>query len=488
MSSSCSSIFSSVFHLRSPIRPVPLLAVSVLRVLRVLRGCSTLLLICLLLPACGSKDDASASAGADPGPEPAETSSAERIIETGGFFPSPPGIFRKWGNGSLFALGDVDHDGVTDFVAASGTYPGSFALFSGAKGAEIWRVTGKTSSKVGTDEKPYVLSDIALAGDQNADGIPDIFAREDWNKKSFLIFSGANGILIARADAQQAQWPIRVYDFTRDGTPDLLFHWPRGISFQVFAGGTFTVAAAPEQVLGDPAGMRQDLIVPDYADVNGDGLNDLLAAVRARESYELAVISAADFSVIQRRPWPEDIARTQAIFACPGDVNADGTPDLIISAKQGAGESGDSSWLAALSGVDFSRIWQINGEDLPGGPKRIRVDVKTKERRELPGDVGFGDQIILIHDLDADGVKDIAIATYALEDGKSVPAVRVFSAATGRVLALITLPTRKAVLVGAQIEYLESIDKKNTPGLALDVRIPGKEGVCGVAVIELPSP
>lgn len=412
---------------------------------------------------------------------------ARLIIETGGYLPSAPSIYRRWVTGGLAELGDINDDGYTGLLVGSGEYPGSFAAYSGKDGKVIWQVkalVGKAAQAA--DEPGYTLKDFALIGDQNGDGTPEIFVRNDWSNKEAFIFSGKDGSRILRAETGRAFTPVRVYDVTGNGIDDLVFIYGYELGVRCLSAKDLSETLNKKNLLQvDPKLVWQKWLLPRLPDINGDGIDDYLVGSTDKEKSEWIFLSGKDFTVLRRMPVKRDIAGGMAVFACAGDLNADGTPDLIITENRGAESDDDVSYLALFSGADGTQIWQVAGSSLPGGPRRIAVDVKTGEKRELPGDVGFGNPVTLLSDLDGDGAREIACALPTILDDKHTRGVLIFSGATGKHLATLTLDPKQGYLKGNQLLFLESADPQGKSALAVSGTT--KKQSYMVAIFDLPK-
>lgn len=412
---------------------------------------------------------------------------ARLIIHTDGYLPSAPGLYRRWVTGGLGELGDINNDGYTDLLVGSGKYPGSFAAYSGKDGEEIWQVkalVGKAAQAAG--EPGYTLKDFALIGDQNGDGIPEIFVRNDWSDKEAFIFSGRDGLRILRAETGRTFTPVRVYDVTGDGVDDLVFIYGYELGVRALSAKDLSETLKKENLLQvDPKLVWQEWLVPSFPDLNGDGIDDYLVGSRDQEKSEWIFLSGKDFTALRRVPVKRDIVVGTIFFASPGDLNSEGTPDLIITNNMGADVNKDVSYLALYSGADGTQIWQVAGSSLPGGPCRIAVDAKTGERRELPGDVGFGAPVTLLSDLDGDGAREIACALPTIVGKKPVHGVLIFSGATGEHLTTLTLGPKQGYLRGDQMLFLASADHQATAALAVSGTTRDKGYM--VAIFDLPK-
>lgn len=441
------------------------------------RVLACLLSIIFLCGACGGKEEVEAGG---------IVGGARLIIPTGGYLPSTMPVYKHWLTGGLAELGDVDGDGCTDLLIGSGEYPGSFAAYSGQDGKMLWRVKAKTSKTTKVDgEKGYVFKDFVLIGDQNGDGIPEIFIRNDWTDKEAFIYSGKDGARILRQTTGRITCPLRTYDLSGDGGVDLVFIHIYRLSVRALSVKDFAETLVRTPLLKvDAKSVKLKLLAPKAQDINEDGIAEYMVSTDDKENAEILFLSGKDFSILKRLPVTQEIAATMAHVACPGDLNEDGTPDLVVTNNRGAEVNAEVSYLAAHSGKDGAQLWQVAGSSLPGGPTRIRIDVKTKKRRKLPGDVKFGDPVTFLPDLNGDGAVEIACALPTLIGKKRARGVLIFSGATGEHLATLTLGSRQGRLRGGQMLVLKAFGKEGKPALAVDGQLEKKKYM--VAIFDLP--
>ena len=162
------------------------------------------------------------------------------------------------GFGSAVAtIGDVNGDGVPDFaVGAPAKNPGptqispEVYIFSGLDGNFVYKNPGPVGSEFG--------SAIAALGDINGDGVPDFLvgAPESVGPGGGCIFaiSGANGGAIYDFEGQQAGAQlgaaiVGVGDVNGDGVPDFAGGAPHASGMQPDSGAIFIVSGATGGVL-----------------------------------------------------------------------------------------------------------------------------------------------------------------------------------------------------------------------------------------------
>src|SRR5207342_1324858 len=116
-------------------------------------------------------------------------------------------LLREWdgeGQGDQYgwiarSLGDVDGDGVADFVtsapgwAGTGKDAGRVYAYSTKTGKLLWKVDGAPADDLGTG--------VELAGDANKDGVPDVVASAPGGGKAY-IYSGKDGQVLQTLTAE----------------------------------------------------------------------------------------------------------------------------------------------------------------------------------------------------------------------------------------------------------------------------------------------
>jgi len=287
---------------------------------------------------------------------------------------------------------------------------------------------------------------------------------------------------LARRECFTRYRPLRAEDANGDGTSDLFFKSERG--FYVVSGKDFSPVSEHNAVLPEDR-PRYRWLMSRYADVNGDGVDEYLLGNDPANVWEMKVLSGTDFSVLGKFSLEKRPMSNNATFACPGDVDGDSVPDLVMAATKGAGPENESSFLLAMSGRIGQVLWEVLGTNLPGGPAGFAVDAKTGERRELPADAGFGNQVVVLPDTDGDGANEVATALPITVSGKRRTGILVFSGASGEHVGTMHPKEKQGRLIGSQMVVLESADGKGRPGLAVNGRVAEDKHM--VAVFLLPK-
>ena len=229
-----------------------------------------------------------------------------------------------------------------------------------------------------------------MFGDIDSDGVADIgvgVPRHDGNGEDsgkVYIFSGRTGVLLRTHEGNAANEFLgyeiaNVGDVTNDGVPDYLIARPRSINFSQYFG-------PGEAIL--------------YSGATGDSLHAWSSA-QLGSGAAAQVGGAGSFETLG-----------------VGDVNADGTPDFLISALIAVGPNGLAGKVYVVSGANWDEyLWVLNGE--------APIDL-----------FGFG--VGGVGDLDSDGHADFIVGAPRAGVGDHGRAY-VYSGATGELFPFAPL-------------------------------------------------
>ncbi|MEO6709004.1 MAG: integrin alpha, partial [Planctomycetota bacterium] len=273
---------------------------------------------------------------------------------------------------SVAGVGDIDGDGVPDFAAGAdgddngGSSSGSVRVWSGRTGAVLYNFNGAASDDVfGTS--------VAAAGDVNADGFADVIV-------------GAPGVAVAGF----AAGGVRVFS----GRTGAVLYTLNGLAVSDYFG---TSVAGLGDVNGD--GKDDFAVGAPYADPNGAASGKVRVFSGATGSQLYAVNGSAA---------AENFGIT---ISGAGDVDRDGTPDLIVGAPYASGPALQSGVAKVFSGDNGALLYTFTGDNA--------TDL-------------FGSSVAGAGDMDNDNYADVIVGSIWDDvNATSSGSAKVFSGKTG---------------------------------------------------------
>ncbi|MBN1488628.1 MAG: polysaccharide deacetylase family protein [Phycisphaerae bacterium] len=269
----------------------------------------------------------------------------------------------------LVVLTDTDGDGVSD--VAFGGADHRVTLLSGATGKQRW-------SRLLDAGGDYTYVDcITNAGDLNGDGVNDLFVRT-WMAHRWAL-SGVDGADLwePRPGSPFLSTLATAADINEDGAHEMLMSGNDG--------NLLLCNGKDGEEIWRCALGRPIRAITTSNDAAGTGPFVCFAGTA---EGKVACVTGTTRETMKTR-WTatiDDVCRKIVIL---GDIDDDGTPDVVAGAENGV--------VAAFSGANGKRLWQWQGADV----------VRTLAR---------------VADRDADGVADLAVAlldgTLALLPGR----------------------------------------------------------------------
>lgn len=262
----------------------------------------------------------------------------------------------KW----LDGVGDVDGDGYGDVAVSEPGYnstSGRVHVLSGATG-EVWWHLGTGGSNGAR---------VSAAGDLNHDGFDDVIVSDPSNFQPgdiggyALVFSGWDGLLLqwTGGGTLNDQWGCAT-----DGLGDL-----DGVGWAEFVigspgwssgrGRVIVYGSAYGTIDGELSWPGLGYDVANAGDVNGDGTNDLVASAlqTAAGAGKVYVHSGADRSLIWS--WSDSGSNGFGYsVAGAGDANADGYADILVGLPFYSSTRGRA---LVYSGKDGSVLRMLDG-------------------------------------------------------------------------------------------------------------------------------
>jgi hypothetical protein len=287
--------------------------------------------------------------------------------------------------------GDLDGDGVGDYLVGgptSGGNAGCFAVFSGASGALLWKVVNSNSNQ-------GLGGAVTGLGDVTGDGRPDVLVSRIGVDKIDVYDSGGTHVYTLRGQGGGSEFGVALCsmgDLDGDGADDFAVGEPlfdQGGPKPVFEIGRVCVySGATGSLLNQSLGAAHldwyGYSLSRIDDLDGDGIADFLAgAPNAGPNGEGEVIAASGATGKQIRvnvgdTFADEFGHSVAVV---GDVNLDGVGDYMVGspgvdfplgALTGRADLFSGATGSHLRAFDFSDFrdydygWSVAGGDFDG--------------------------------------------------------------------------------------------------------------------------
>jgi len=310
---------------------------------------------------------------------------------------------------------DVNQDGVTDVIAgapysnANGSDSGEVRILSGVNGAKLLTVAGHAPGE------QFGWSVDGL-GDVDNDGVDDFVAGAPGFSSVLAggrayIHSGASGALIHSfawfGTSRLGESVTGAGDMNGDGVEDVVVGAPDTSVAASYAGGAYAISGATGALIrihyGTNAFDKFGSSVCGVGDVDNDGASDY--AVGAIEVYtffgdkgSVRVFSGATGTVLQDLAGDAIGHRFGAALAGGEDLDGDRLPDLVVGAPQADPVGTNSGQVEAFSlrpiglthygdGTDGCNGWQIMSGNK--SPRVGTADFKLNTTNAPANGLGF---------------------------------------------------------------------------------------------------
>jgi len=323
------------------------------------------------------------------------------------------------------SLGDVDGDGVADFVTSAptrkigGDDAGKVYVYSTRSKKLLWSVDGHPGDQLG--------SGLESARDVDGDGVQDVIASAPNHDKAF-VYSGKDGHTLLTLSGESAgdtfgNHVSSVGDIDGDGRADVIVGAPGNNAKGKGAGSAYVYSGKDGHLLlalrGEREGDGFGSAVSGYSDPKNHFIVVGAPGAGAHKTGRVYV-----YTSLSEKPkfiFDSDETGRQLGYmfvSVLGDVDGDGVPDVFAS-----------DWNNDSAGPAAGRVYVYSGKT----GKRIHV---------LSGDSageGFGTTESIAGDVDGDGAADLIVGSWqysadAISGGKA----RLYSGKTGKLLRAYT--------------------------------------------------
>ena len=267
------------------------------------------------------------------------------------------------------SIGDVDHDGVTDFVTSAptrgsrGANAGCVYAYSTRTGKLLWSVDGMPGEQLGTG--------LESAGDVDGDGTQDVIAGAPYSGRTY-IYSGKDGHVLFTLNAEKKADAFGLHvstagDVDHDGHADFIVGAPANGAGGANAGRAYVYSGRDGHILltltGERAGDAFGSTVAGYADSAHSFI--VVGAPRAGSgkvgrTYVYEGLAPKPKFVIESDSTGRALG---AMFvSVAGDVNGDGVPDIYASDFTNGAKGPSTGRIYVNSGRDGKRLLTLTGE------------------------------------------------------------------------------------------------------------------------------
>ncbi len=339
---------------------------------------------------------------------------------------------------SLTATGDLDDDGVPDLAMAGAretdstegdvSIPGYVQelvlAVSGATGLTLWEQAGDPNAR-------FALS-VAAGDDVNDDGAADLLFGHigpDALVGEVRILNAKTGALLDTIPPPHdsdsfGTRAAAMGDLNGDAAADYFVTDAYGPTTDFALGIGMAVSGADDAVLWAQVGRRGsgalaaeqpsffgNVITPTPADLNGDGVLDLVVAAHVqyvddvgKETGEVTALAGDTGEILWRLPGTRELELFGVNVTFVGDINGDAVMDVLVGAPQHFGSDlvlGGVGRAVVVSGHDGSVLVEVGG---------VVKGADLSDGLGLAGDS-------LGADVDGDGRADFVLSAYRADAG-----------------------------------------------------------------------
>lgn len=326
-----------------------------------------------------------------------------RVLEDQELFLEPTNIvytLHGEDNGDEFGwvarkLGDLDRDGVQDFVATSpGSqfFAGKVYVYSGKSGKRLFSHVGPQGQRLGNGA--------SAAGDVNGDGSPDVITCGPFGKSGLaVVLSGKDGKVIHSIEGPS---PGKQFGYKSTGIGDIDGDRHADFVITELLGDGDRAGSGRCHIYSGKAGK---LLFTINGEEEGDKFGSAVCGVTNKLGTWLLVgaqdagagdggcvygyrITGGKENRLFKFEVPNSVDLGQMFLSNPGDYNKDGIPDFFCSDfGSNAGVQGGGRWFV-ISGKDGKPILDVKGK-----VANENLGTSISDAGDVNGD-GFGDLVV----------------------------------------------------------------------------------------------
>ena len=313
-------------------------------------------------------------------------------------FPAPPGnTLFGW---AVAGAGDIDRDGFADLLVGAQLDDWSFP-----SAGRAWLLSGANGGVIRTHDggAPSAFFGSSLAGlpDVDGDGQPD-YAVGAPGERAVRVYSGSDGGLVVALFGPELGFGCDIDsagDVDGDGIGDII------VGFLESGGGARVLSCPGGAVVHEVHGAALGLElgsgfgeqVAGLGDLDGDGRSEFAVSSKFERSGTglVRTFTGATGTLLRTVAGPRVGLRFGSSIASAGDVDADGVPDMIVGAPSIQGSlrgsliNNEPTIAQVFSGADGHLLYTYGGA--------FSIDL-------------FGTSVAGIGDVDGDGHDDLAIS------------------------------------------------------------------------------
>ena len=361
---------------------------------------------------------------------------AKKISQTEGNFIGNIGMGNNFGS-SIFNIGDVDGDKITDIVVSTKDPNISWLLLLNPSGVvkSTQKITHFKENHYGVNIENINKNKLHITakGDHDGNGITDLVINKDGNHFGVL-FMNKNGTadsfknISDLRDLGKFGWVVtNLGDLNKDGTNDLAVGSPSYNTVWILFMNQFGFVDTFHKISENSRQFGAS--VTNIGDLNKDGTNDLAVGMKTypfwdyyQEPFWIFLLNE-DGTVKSKQVISFPSIKFNKDITNLGDLNKDGTNDLAVGVMiyhppkslYGGCNSSDPSQAknckARQPTVEYSIMTLFMNED---GTVKSKQVISTNDAKFSDQSVSnaFGHSIANIGDFDGDEIIDLAVTDY----------------------------------------------------------------------------